>query len=81
MSLRAVQLDEARLALRWAAAALTPVERAALDGFCLDRPDTETAKMMGVSRQAVWQAKMLGLKRMRRRLRQLRIERMEDLIA
>ncbi len=77
-----VEIAEARLLLRWAAATLNDTERTALSSFAVaDREESATARQVGVTKQALFFARQTGIVKMRRRLRAAGIRGCADLLS
>ncbi len=79
--LRAAQLAETKLLLRWASACLSPTERLALSAFVHGIPMSEAAAVGGITRGGVWMAQQSGFKKLRRKLRTLGIESSKALLS
>jgi DNA-directed RNA polymerase specialized sigma24 family protein len=78
---RQPELAEARLLLRYAMQDLGTVQRAAITALVMDRSNESVAAEIGVSRSAVWEARVRALGLMRRRLATLGIFKTSDLLS
>jgi DNA-directed RNA polymerase specialized sigma24 family protein len=74
------ELSEARLIIRFAANALSPIERAAVAAFISETPEREASVEHGITRGGVWMARQRAFVKMRKRLAMLGIESAEDVL-
>ena len=80
-SLDQIELEETRLVLRHAAQDLTAKEKFAISVMLAGCGDIEARRKYGLSRQALYNARTRGLRRMRARLEALRIKSISDLLS
>lgn len=76
-----LEVDQAKLLLRYAAQELTAKQRFAIRAFMHGWNDVEAGKMVGATKQAIYEARKVGLRKMRRRLEELRIRSSADLLT
>lgn len=75
------EVDEVGMLLRYAAQELTAKQRFAVRAFMYGWNDVEAGAMVGLSKQAIYEARKLGLRKMRLRLLELRIRSSADLLS
>lgn len=73
--------SEVKLLLRYAAQELTDKQRYAIEAYMYGYDPTEAGLKIGLSRQAIYQFRKSGLRKMRRRLEELRIKSSSDLLT
>ena len=77
-----LELSEARLLLRYAAQELTPIERAAAEGFARNRKQAQIAQELAdITRGGVFYAQQRAFDKMRKRLNRIGLYSTSDVLS
>lgn len=78
---KAAEIQDARLVLKFVMQKLTDTERAAMAALVYEQPDRVPAEALGLTRQAIFEARNTALGKMRRRLARLGVHGTHDLLS